>query len=200
MTTLSDAWRHNGMVDLDGFGDESMWEALRDEAHACAPSAFERRFDKVELYRDGSMMSPQRCRAHRGGDAVRALAHNHELLELARSTTGMDSLVPARYGYKYYERGSFMGVHRDAARCSITFTFALTDNLAEMSWLPGLREESNESVRTFIEAHGHLPEEAERLPISFCSMKGFDGYNIPHWRMPFEDDFGILGTVCYFDL
>lgn len=197
---LKTAWKDTGFVDLTEFGTPEMWQGLVDEAHACEPDAKPRRFTRVESYRDGSLASPQQCRSHQGGDAILSLSRSRELLELAREATGIPRLVPTRYGYKYYRPGDFMGLHRDAVRCTITFTFALTDNLGTMHWLPRLRGASNSDLCQVIDRDGLFPSSGEEMPVTYCGLKGFDGYNVPHWRTPFDHELGILGTVCYFDL
>jgi hypothetical protein len=69
-----------------------------------------------------------------------------------------------------------------------------------MHWLPSLREASNDEVLSFVEQEGIFPASGEPVPVEFCRMRAFDGYNIPHWRVPFQGELGILGTLCYFDL
>jgi hypothetical protein len=200
MTGIREAWTDLGMVDLTDFGSTEMWDGLAAEAFACEPEAKPRKFERVESYRDGSLASPQRCRSHPGGKAILDLSRSRELLEMARQLTGLSRLVPTRYGYKYYREGDFMALHRDAVRCSVTFTFALTDNLGSMNWAPRMRGSSNEELSATIATDGMFPSWGEELPVAYRGLKGFDGYNIPHWRQPFEHDLGILGTVCYFDL
>ncbi|MGH8974664.1 MAG: hypothetical protein ACRD0C_15870 [Acidimicrobiia bacterium] len=191
-----------GLVELPDLIDERTWAAITREAHACEPYSFPRVNTRPDLVqrRDGSITSPQRCRAHRGGDALRRLATSAELTHLVRDATGMECIVPSRFGFKYYRRGDFMAVHRDDVKCTITISFGVTDNLEYMGWIPSLRHSSSQDVVDEVGATAMFPSTGSALPIGFRQLKGFDGYGIPHWRPSFEHDFGILGTICYFEL
>ncbi|MET7422128.1 hypothetical protein [Dactylosporangium sp. NPDC005555] len=199
----TEQWRRTGAAPLSGVIDDAGWDALVREAVSCEPAAADRINDCPGLmaYRDGSITSPQRCRAHRGGSALRALAIGPALLEAARAVTGQCTLVPARYGFKYYRPGDFMAVHRDSVKCAgITVSFALTENLGPMGWLPQLRDASNDAVLAHIGAEP-FPSDGEEFPLTDGMFHGFDGYNIPHWRPPHAGDgVAILGTVCFFAL
>lgn len=203
MHQIEYGWEATGIVDLSEaskFISAHKWSKLVEEAHECEPEAQARGFSRIEGYRDGTFASPQRCRAHPGSTEILELSRSRQLLALVREKTNMPRLVPTRYGYKYYREGDYMGLHRDGVRCSITITFALTENLGTMNCLPTLRHASNRELEKLIDQAGLFPDQGEVLPVSHCAMKGFDGYNIPHWRLPFEHELGILGTICYFDL
>ncbi|MFH8701978.1 hypothetical protein [Streptomyces chartreusis] len=186
----------------DEMVDGSIWDELTDEARGFIPSVKRFADDRPghRFYRDGTMQSPQRCGAHSGGPALKALATGRLLREIAAESTGSTTLVPVRFGYKYYSSGDFLGIHRDNIRCTITFTFGLTDNLGEMGWLRGCRDMNNDELREHLKSSGLFPETSEAMPVNEREMRGFDGHNIPHWRVPFEGELGILGTVCFFDL
>jgi hypothetical protein len=199
---LHDSWKSHGYVDLPNLVDDDCWEAIEREAHQFEPDAFPRVNARVDLEdrRDGSIVAPQKCRAHLAGPALRALATSHEFRALVTTATGLNGLVPARLGYKYYMPGDFMAVHRDDVKCTITVSFGVTKNLDHMGWMPALRGASNEDVIARAVHEGHFPSSGERFDIRHRKMRGFDGYNIPHWRPPFEYSLGILGFVCFFDL
>lgn len=200
MTTLRTSFQQDGIVELSDFGDAEMWDALVREAAEREPHAEERRTDKVVSNRDGSLSSAQRSRSHRGGEAMRALSRSRELLARAREITGIPRLVPTICGYKYYRQGDFLGLHRDGIRCTVAFTFALTENMTPMYWRPELRGAGNDTICALVEEEGSCPAAGEPVPVEFCRLRGFDGYNIPHWRRPFEHDLGTIGAICYFDL
>lgn len=198
--TAPEAWAAKGLVRITEFDDSPVWDAMLVEARAYEPFATVRRFDGLASYRDGSLASSQRCRAHVGGEVIRRFATSRALVEAVRAATSMKGLVPARFGYKYYAAGDYMGIHRDAVRCDVTFTFGVTPNLGSMKWAPQLRGASNEEILRLAEREGLFPSVGEPVAVPSGTLQGFDGYNIPHWREPFEHDFGILGTICFFDL
>jgi hypothetical protein len=185
---------------VSGYPDRDLWAALADEALGFEPVAGDRVFNGLTVSRDGAMMTPQRCRSHIGGPVLYEFAHSAELLSLVRRGCELPNLVPARYGYKYYGPGDFMGLHRDQARCSVTFTFGLSGNLGTMNWAPELREMSTPDLAELVKERGYFPEIGSEVEVATYGLTGFDGYNIPHWRRPFEHELGILGTVCFFDL
>jgi hypothetical protein len=199
---LHDSWKSHGYVDLPDFVDDEYWEAIEHEAHQFEPDAFPRVNERADPQdrRDGSIVAAQRCRAHLAGPALRALSTSREFRVLVATATGLNGLVPARFGYKYYAPGDFMAVHRDDVKCTITVSFGVTPNLDYMGWMPALRGSSNGEVIALAVHEGRFPRSGERFDIRHRQMRGFDGYNIPHWRPPFEDSLGILGFVCFFDL
>jgi hypothetical protein len=178
-----------------------LWDALAHEAARCAPDAYLRHNPRPGLlvYRDGSITSPQRCRVHPGGEALKTLAHSAALLEVARQATGHAQMAPIRYGYKFYARGDHMHVHRDDGRCTITFSCGLTPNLGVMGWLPRLRWLTSGQVANKLDGTPY-PDDGQGLAIGYRSLTGFDGVRIPHWRGPFEHDSGVLVTICFSDL
>ncbi|MDG5807915.1 hypothetical protein P9869_35765 [Streptomyces ossamyceticus] len=200
MSELNDQWRTTGAVllpaDLVTAGE---WEEIAAEAQACAKDAFDRVNDREGLHprRDGSITSPQRCRAHPGGPALKALATSARVLDLAREATGEASVVPVRWGLKVYGPGDFMALHRDDVRCSVTFSTGLIGDLGVMGWVPSLRAADSTTVIEYAARHGLFPDEEAPLPIPHRQLQGFDGWGIPHHRPPFEHDFGVLGTFCY---
>jgi hypothetical protein len=203
VSELRDQWRQRGSVllpeDLVPAGE---WEEIAAEARACVPDAFARVNEREGLHavRDGSITSPQRCRAHPGGPALKRLAESPRVLELARAATGEANLVPVRCGLKIYGPGDFMALHRDDVRCSITFSTGVIGDLGTMGWVPSLRAADSTSVLEYAAQHGLFPDSEEPLPIPYRRLQGFDGWGIPHHRPPFEHDFGVLGTFCYFAL
>ncbi|MFE2684452.1 hypothetical protein [Streptomyces mirabilis] len=200
MSELREQWRSNGSVllpeDLVPAGE---WEEIAAEAQASAQGAFDRVNEREGLHprRDGSITSPQRCRAHPGGPALKSLATSVRVLELAREATGEGNLVPVRWGLKIYEPGDFMALHRDDVRCSVTFSTGVIGDLGVMGWVPSLRAADNTTVVEYAARHGLFPDEEKPLPIPYRQLQGFDGWAIPHHRPPYESNFGILGTFCY---
>jgi len=200
VSELNDQWRSNGAVLLpEDLVAAAEWEEIAAEAQACAPDAFDRVNEREGLQpqRNGSITSPQRCRAHPGGPALKALATSARVLDLAREATGEASLVPVRWGLKLYEPGDFMALHRDDVRCTITLSTGLIGDLGVMGWVPSLRAADSTTVVEYAEQHGLHPDEEEPLPIPYRQLQGFDGWAIPHHRPPFEHDFGVLATLCY---
>jgi len=202
MGNLYESWRELGYVDLPDFLDNQRWQTIEHEARQFEIDAFPRVNNQVGLEdrRDGSLVAPQRCRAHLGGPALRALALSKEFNDLLATMTGLDCLVPARLGYKYYVPGDYMAVHRDDVKSTVTVSFGITPNLDYMGWIPALRGADNRDVIAWATQEGYCPSSGEHFEIHHRKMRGFDGYNIPHWRPPFEDDLGILGFVSFCDL
>ncbi|MGW4815198.1 hypothetical protein ACWEPB_26635 [Kitasatospora cineracea] len=196
-------WEEKGAVELPADAvSGSQWDELCDEASRLFAQARRAVDDRPghRFYRDGTMQSAQQCGAHAGGPVLKSFAMGGMLREIAAEATGGTRLVPARFGYKYYAPGDFLGIHRDTIRCTITFTFGLTGNLGSMGWLPACRDMDNEALRSHIEKAGLFPDVADFMPVEERKIRGFDGHNIPHWRVPFGEGLGILGTVCFFDL
>ncbi|NNH68750.1 hypothetical protein HLB23_02455 [Nocardia uniformis] len=203
---MSDAvhqtWIDSGFIELPDFLDSQTWDSIEAEAHSLEPDAFDRLNENEQFddRRDGSLVSPQRCRAHLAGPALREIAISREFNRLVSAATGLRGLVPARLGYKYYTHGDFMAVHRDDVKCAVTVSFGVTSNLDYMGWMPSLRGESNATVIEHARREGYFPASGQRFDILHRKMRGFDGYNIPHWRPPFDRQLGILGFVCFVDL
>ncbi|MGQ4616395.1 hypothetical protein [Nocardia sp. R7R-8] len=194
-------WSDTGYLQLDSIIDESTWEALESEANALVPHAHEDGLPSVQTFRDGSFCSPAHFSSHKGGPAFQSVLRSREVLTAIREATELPRLVPVRCGYNFYRPGDFLGPHRDSIKATVTVLIGLTDNLDQMGWAPEHRHSSNDEVVAMISDDNlfdSLPEKG--MPIARRSAQAFDGYNIPHWRTPFNSDLGILGTFCYFDL
>lgn len=202
MSDLNSQWKQAGTVLFpEGLVPGEQWEEIAAEALALRDQAFPRvnTHPGMVAHRDGSITAPQRCRAHPGGPALAALARGPDVLELAREATGQPGLIPVRHGLKLYTHGDFMALHRDEVKCTLTISFGLIGDLGRMGWLPELRAADTATVLAYAEQHGPFPDTAH-LPIPYRQLQGFDGWGIPHHRPPFEHDFGVLGTFCYFAL
>ncbi|NNH68749.1 hypothetical protein HLB23_02450 [Nocardia uniformis] len=194
-------WADNGHVRLDSIIDESTWDALESEARGLYPQAQQDSLPSIRTFRDGSFCSPARFSSHKGGPVFRSVMQSREVLAAVREATQLPRLVPVRCGYNFYRRGDFLGPHRDSVKATVTVLVGLTDNLGQMGWAPDHRQSTNDDVITMISEEDlfvSLPSQG--MPITHRSAQAFDGYNIPHWRMPFDHELGILGTFCYFDL
>lgn len=203
MQRFRQEWLDRGSASLpDGMVDKAWWGELIAESERLAPQAVRSCDERpgIRFYRDGTMQSAQRCGSHSGGSSLRRLVQYKPLREFASEVTGSNSLVPIRYGYKYYANGDFLGVHRDNIRCTITFTFGLTDNLDGMGWLPQCRAMDNDEMRSCLRDGELFPSATDELPVEIYEIRCFDGHNIPHWRRPFENRLGVIGTICFFDL
>jgi hypothetical protein len=198
--TGSKTWEREGIFLIEGVLDDRSFNDLKTEAMALHPSAIERGIDHIINRRDGSFASPSRFAVHSGGDALGRLLKSRDLLEVVRARSGIGRLVPVRCGYNYYRHGDFMGVHRDEVRATVTLTFGLTSNLGFTAYLPELRRGGNKELLSFVQERGSLPVNGSEMPIRDRMINAFDGYNIPHWRMPFQYDLGILANMIYFEL
>jgi hypothetical protein len=151
------------------------------------------------VMRDGSITSPQRCKVHPGGPALNALARSKALADIAGEATGQARMTPIRYGYKFYQPGDYMHVHRDDGKCDITFSCGLTPNLSPMGWLPRLRYLSTQQVADHLQDTPYPC--GEQFPILHRALSGFDGRRIPHWRTPLDfQSREVLITICFSDL
>jgi hypothetical protein len=194
-------WDEYGHIELGAVFGDAIWDALEAEASELYPDAVEDGFTTTAQFRDGSICSPSKYAHHRGGPTFQSVLRSRELLETIRAETGLTRLIPVRCGYNYYRRGDFMGPHRDSIKATVTLSFGLTDNLGAMGWAPDLRHSPNTKVANLIDETGLFPpDRSDGMKIPYRSINAFDGYNIPHWRTPFEHDLGILGNFCYFDL
>jgi hypothetical protein len=195
-------WRTHGCADAGDVLEPEIWDQLINEAAGFVPNSDPYVVTNTAAHRDGSFASPCHFGGHAGGAMLLAVLRSAEMLDLARSLAGMPRLIPVRCHYNFYNRGDYIGVHRDSVKSTVTFTFALTDNVPPMGWAPKLRESNNHELAQFVDDNGHLPEPgaAAELPVKFRGMTAFDGYNVPHWRNTFDDDLGILGTLSFFEL
>jgi hypothetical protein len=193
-------WSALSFVELeDVFGDD-LWQRLENEGRGLAKGATLETYDSVISRRDGSFNSPSRYWSAAPGAELARAARSRDLMGLLRDASGLRRLVPSRAGYAVYRRGDFMGLHRDAVKCTVVVTFALTPNLGPMGWGFELRDNGNEDLEDLVRTKGPCPEGFPAMEIPYRRLNGFDGYNVPHWRSPFDDEIGILGSICYFDL
>ncbi|AMW19583.1 hypothetical protein Chelonae_p1832 [[Mycobacterium] chelonae subsp. bovistauri] len=194
-------WEDTGHLRLDSLLGTSNWEALECEAQKLYRDATESRNEKLVIFRDGSFRSRSRFAVHGGGPVFQSILRSREVLLAVREATKLPRLIPVRCGYNYYRNGDFMGPHRDDVKASVTLTLGLTDNLGTMNWAPDLRHATNEEALILVDDTTIFPSDLnEGIEIGYRAVNAFDGFNIPHWRLPFTRDLGILGTFCYFDL
>lgn len=197
------AWRTRGYVELPDIVHTGQWDRLHREAmrlwpqHRLAHWARER---GVAKFRDGSFGAPATFVLHPGGPELNALHTSAIVMDAVREATDITQLVPYQCSYNYYRRGDYLGLHRDGIKATITFTFGLTDNLDPMGFAPSLATATNDELEALVAEIGLLPKNYEELPVRLRGVQGFAGYDVPHWRHPFQDELGILGTFSYFDL
>ncbi|SLI42490.1 Uncharacterised protein [Mycobacteroides abscessus subsp. bolletii] len=194
-------WKDSGHLRLDSLLDASNWDALECEARQLRGEAIESRNEKSVVFRDGSFRSRSRFAVRGGGPVFQSILRSREVLLAVREATKLPRLIPVRCGYNYYRSGDFMGPHRDDVKASVTLTLGLTDNLGTMNWAPSLRHASNEDALALVDDNIIFPSNFnDGIEIGYRAVNAFDGFNIPHWRLPFGPALGILGTFCYFDL
>lgn len=201
-TTLRRTWLAEGRADVPADAIEAgLWDELAEEAGRLEAVAVDRHNQRPGLLamRDGSITSPQRCKVHPGAAALRALAQSKTLADVAAEATGARSMTAIRFGFKFYEPGDYMHVHRDDGKCEITFSAALTPGLGSMGWLPNLRWLTTEEV---VERLADTPyPDGDAFPVQHRALTGFDGSRIPHWRAPLDSQSReVLVTVCFTDL
>jgi hypothetical protein len=200
MPIVIDDWIDVGLVELGDTLDTATWEALTAEARASYGVARIDGFSNTASHRDGSFASPSLCARNPGGPVFGEILRSREILRAVRAATGLTRLIPVRCGFNFYRAGDYMGLHRDSVKASVTITFALTPGLSPMHWAPSLRRATNGELGELVKARTSFPDGFPEMPVDYRYMKAFDGYNIPHWRVPYEGELGILGTLCYFDL
>ncbi|MFZ3595052.1 hypothetical protein [Streptomyces sp. BH104] len=198
---LRQQWLAEGWVDVPPEAIEPvLWDDIAHELEELEPLAVVRHNQRPGLLemRDGSITSPQRCRVHPGGPAVRALAQSKGLADVACEATGAAQMTAIRMGVKFYSPGDYMHVHRDDGKCEITFSCGLTEGLAPMGWLPNLRWQTTAEVVDRLAATPY--PEGEAFEIRHRALRGFDG-RIPHWRAPLDSQSSeVLLTICFADL
>ncbi|GAB3977769.1 hypothetical protein GCM10029978_068490 [Actinoallomurus acanthiterrae] len=192
-------WLAEGRVQLpaDAIPDQ-LWVDLTTEAEKLEGEAIlrERGVPGLQMLRDGSITSPQRCHVHPGGEALKTLVRHSALMELACEATGSTDMVAIRWGYKWYRPGDHMQVHRDEGKCAITFSAGLIGDLGTMGWLPNLRWlPSPEIADRFCGTE--FPHDNGDFSVLHRVMTGFDGVRVPHWRPPYEDQLGVMVTCCF---
>ncbi|MCP2342054.1 hypothetical protein [Actinomadura rupiterrae] len=193
-------WLSDGRVDVPAAAiPTNLWEDLEEEAAKLEPGkiARDRSVPGLQVLRDGSITSPQRCHVHPGGDALISLVRHPALAETAREATGSDAMVPLRWGYKWYTHGDHMQVHRDEGKCTITFSAGLIGDLGTMGWLPRLRWLTSVQIAARFPGQDVFPDDDGTFPIERRILSGFDGVRVPHWRPPYEHDLGVLVTCCF---
>ncbi|MET7422129.1 hypothetical protein [Dactylosporangium sp. NPDC005555] len=195
------SWAGDGFIDLPDVLSAEIWDRLTVEAEALQPTAAPGGFTNVAAHHDGSFCSPSRFRSCRGGPALTGVLRDLTLLHLVREVTGLPRLIPVRSGWVFYRSGDYMGVHRDSVKATVTISFTVTGALGPMSWAPSLRTVGNDVLGRLVAEYGPFPADGfEAFEVPVRGLRGFDGYNTPHYRAPFEGEVGILGNFCYFDL
>jgi hypothetical protein len=195
------SWKATGTVRLSRTLDPDRWQLLAEEALALAKAAepFER--DGTAAHRDGSFASPACCALARGGPTLEALAYDRAVVAALREATGLPRLVPIGCALVVYRRGDFQGLHTDSIKSTVTVGIALTENLSPMGWAPALREAHPDTLAQVIADRGLFPEgdgfQTLEHPGCCGDLQGFAGYDIPHWRPPFDGDLAVLATLSY---
>lgn len=193
-------WLSQGYVGVPSDAiPEHLWDDLAQEAAKLEPEKIlrHRAIPGLHPLRDGSITSPQRCNVHPGGDALTELVRHPALLEVACEATVSRDMAPIRWGYKWYTHGDFMQVHRDEGKCTITFSAGLVGDLGTMGWLPRLRWLTSAQVAERFPGGVDFPHDDGSFSVLHRVLSGFDGVRVPHWRAPFEHDFGVLVTCCF---
>ncbi|HEX5493806.1 MAG TPA: hypothetical protein VFX70_04440 [Mycobacteriales bacterium] len=194
-------WDETATADLKIELSDETWEALLKEALALREEANSNGFEQVAAHRDGSFATPARFHSVQGGTVFRRLHRSIEFLEAVRRAVGMPRLIPVRCGYNYYGPGDYLGLHRDSVKATVTLNFAVTPNLDGLHWAPELRLASNDKLAATVAEDGIFPAKVgTSISMPHRTIVAFDGYNVPHWRKPFESDLGLLANCCYFDL
>jgi hypothetical protein len=197
-------WATTGTVRLPGILDDGRWETLADEAMTRAEAAtpFER--EETAAHRDGSFASPAHCALTGGGPALRALAYDKAVLAALREATGLPRLIPVGCALVVYRRSDFQGLHTDSIKSTVTIGIAFTGGLPPMGCAPRLREAHPDRLAEVIAEHGLFPDgdgfQTLEHPYRDGSLQGFAGYEIPHWRQPFDGELAVLATLSYMDL
>ncbi|MFF6852756.1 hypothetical protein [Streptomyces antimycoticus] len=201
--TLRQTWLAEGRAAVPSDAvDAGLWDELAAEAERLEPYAVVRHNQRPGLLpmRDGSITSPQRCKVHPGGAALRTLAQSKALAQVAAEATGTARMTAIRFGFKFYSPGDYMHVHRDDGKCEITFSAGLTPGLGAMGWLPRLRWLTTEEVAARL-ANTPYPDGGELFPVQYKALTGFEGSRIPHWRAPLDSvSREVLVTICFTDL
>ncbi|MCI0688545.1 MAG: hypothetical protein L0Y54_15105 [Sporichthyaceae bacterium] len=200
------SWAETGMVRLTGVLDDRGWDALSAEAHAVVGGArlFER--DATASHRDGSFASPAHCRLAGGGPALGALAYDKTVLAALRQATGLARLVPVGCAVVVYHGGDFQGLHTDTVKSTLTVALEFTDVLPPMGWAPTLRAAHPDELAKVVAEYGLFPAGDSFSALQHPrwdgsgAVQGFAGYDIPHWRAPFDGELAILATWSYMDL
>jgi hypothetical protein len=197
-----DTWAR-GYLELPGLVPDSYWDLLQAEAEALVPRmrpAVREESKGTAKFRDGSFATAARMAFHPGGRALDALHGSADTIAAVREATGRTRLIPYQCSYNYYRPGDYLGVHRDSIKATITCTFGLTANLGVMGFAPALRDTGNDDLERLVAEVGLIPGGFDELPVEHRVVRGFYGYDVPHWRRPFEHELGILGTFSYFDM
>jgi len=194
-------WSGGGFIDLPDVLSAEVWDRLAAEASTLQGSAIGGGFTNVAAHRDGSFCSPSRFRSCQGGPVLTSVLRDRTLLALVRDLTGLPRLIPVRSGWVFYGPGDHMGLHRDSVKATVTISFTVTQTLGPMLWAPSLRTTGNDALGRLVTEHGTFPADGfEPFAVPVRGLRGFDGYNTPHYRAPFSGELGVLGNFCYFDL
>ncbi|MFC6086705.1 hypothetical protein [Sphaerisporangium aureirubrum] len=202
-TTIRPDVLARGCVDLPGIVPDALWDLLHAESEALRPGMTMAVWEEsrgVAKFRDGSFSSPARFGYHAGGRVLRAFHTARATIAAIREATGRERLIPYQCSYNYYRRGDYLCLHRDTIKATITCTFGLTRNLGAMCFAPALRDARNDDLERLVAEAGPMPAGFDELPTEYHVVRGFHGYDVPHWRRPFEHDLGVLGVFSYFDL
>jgi hypothetical protein len=201
---MQPTWTEGGVIYLPGALPSDRWKQLAAEAVEAAPNAQPYIRDRVTSNRDGSFAAPTHCHLAAGGSALQELLYDRELLTTLREATGLPRLIPFGCAYVIYRPGDFQGLHTDSIKSTLTIGIALTE-LPPMGWAPHLRAVLPDELAEVVAEYGMFPSGDDFAtlghPLDSGDLQGFAGYDIPHWRPPYDGPApAILATCSYMDL
>lgn len=171
-------------------------DAIRAEATSLASHARRADGNYYCVNADGSISSPRRLSTAAAGSALQAIHHDESLLDRLADILGR-RIAPTRGSYIYYEPGDYIGLHKDAAVCTVTLIGSIAGALASLVIHPALVDVPAEQLVATSRAHSAMPPGGVRVAIpdrgSFLLLLGS---KIPHHR-PATLDRCMIATLCY---
>lgn len=195
----SSVWQE-GVFELECVADRAAGLQMYDEAmrlHRSLKTVEWGEGDGIGTFPNGAIVTDAHYAFHPGGDHLKSFSTSDRVMDTIKRSLGVSQIRFVHCTYNYYEQDDFLGVHKDSDKSFVTFTFGVTDNLTSMRIARDLRGLTNDQTEAAIRDRGIFPEGFETVPVRSGGIHGFFGNDIPHWRMPFERDFGILATFAY---
>lgn len=157
-------------------------------------------FTGVVYERDCTVNSSQECSYSVAGPALKSLVGAPWFIEELQNLTGLNRLVLARKGYKYYEAGDYIGIHTDRQECDVTITMTFQDDAEPMHYWPQHhRLERNDLIRAFGNTE-IFPDGGTILELKPREMNVFAGHDLPHSRPIHGKGTTAIMTACYMQL
>jgi hypothetical protein len=180
---------------VPGLLPADQWRSVRGEANRLRPSA--ERHDRTDfrLNADGRVLCARRNWFVGHGKVVKVV-HG------SAWTSGLEALVgtalrPTYSSYLYYERGDFLGLHRDHGACALTLVVWLSGPAGPLFLHPQIDGRPEDELLALATKWDGHPPGGEEVDIRHGPVL-LRGDRVPHHRPPhpYEEELAVA-TLCF---